>query len=113
MGAIMLFKEAVSTRCLGVHIDTAPQLDYHVSQLANSFTEKFNLLKSLYSLPRQARTDFCFGIILPSRPVAGREAGGLEPLPEVFRFELNSATKKWTFAYENGQLSMEATVSKY
>ena len=28
--------------------------------------QKLNLLKSLYFLPRQARTDFYFGVILPS-----------------------------------------------
>ena len=31
-----------------------------------SFTQKLNLLKSLYFLPRQARTDFYFGVTLPS-----------------------------------------------
>ena len=68
-----VIKEAVSSRCLGVHIDTAPQWDYHVSELAKSFTQNLNFL------PRQARTHFCFGVILPSRPVAGREARALEP----------------------------------
>ena len=28
------------------------------------------------------------------RPVAGEKQGGVEPPPEIFRFELNSATKK-------------------
>ena len=37
-----------------------------VSELTKSFTQKLNLLKSLYFLPRQARTDFYFGVILPS-----------------------------------------------
>ena len=31
-----------------------------------SFTQKLNLLKSLYFLPRQARTDLYFRVILPS-----------------------------------------------
>ena len=51
---------------LGVQIDNALKWDHHVSELAKSFTQKLNLLKSLYFLPRQARTDFYFGVILPS-----------------------------------------------
>ena len=58
--------EVVSTRCLGVQIDNALKWDRHVSGLTTSFTQKLNLLKSLYFLPRQARTDFYFGVILPS-----------------------------------------------
>ena len=59
-------EEVVSTRCLGVQIDNALKWDHHVSELAKSFTQKLNLLKSLYFLPRQARSDFYFGFILPS-----------------------------------------------
>ena len=51
----------VSTRYLGVQIDNALKWDHHVSEL----TKKLNLLKSLYFLPRQARTDFYFRVILP------------------------------------------------
>ena len=61
-----VIEEVVSTRCLGVQIDNALKWDHHVSELAKSFTQKLNLLKSLYFLPRQARTDFYFGVILPS-----------------------------------------------
>ena len=61
-----VIEEVVSTRCLGVQIDNALKWDHHVSELAKSFTKKLNLLKSLYFLPRQARTDFYFGVILPS-----------------------------------------------
>ena len=49
----------------------------------------------------------------PDRPVAGGEALGARALPEMIRFELNSATKvefcllKWT------AVNMAATVSKY
>ena len=61
-----VIEEVASTRCLGVQIDNALKWDHHVSELAKSFTQKLNLLKSLYFLPRQARTDFYFGVILPS-----------------------------------------------
>ena len=57
--------EVFSTRCLGVLIDNALKWDHHVSELAKSFKQKLNLLKSLYFLPRQARTVFYFGVILP------------------------------------------------
>ena len=59
-------KEVVSTKCFGVQTDDALKWDHHVLELAKSFTQKLNLLKSLYFLLRQARTDFYFGVILPS-----------------------------------------------
>ena len=44
----------------------------------------------------------------------GRSSGGARPPPEIFRFELNSATKKeFCLRKLNGQLPMETTVSKY
>ena len=46
------------------------------------------------------------------RPVAGGETGGARAPPEIFRFELNSATNV-EFCLLKWQLSMEATVSKY
>lgn len=58
--------EVVSARCLGVQIDNALKWDHHVSELAKSYTQKLNLLKSLYFLPIQARIDFYFKVILPS-----------------------------------------------
>ena len=54
-----VIEEVVSTRCLGVQINNALKWD-HVSELAKLFTQKLNLLQSLYFLPRQARTDFYF-----------------------------------------------------
>ena len=59
-------EEVVSTRPLGVQIDNALKWDHHLSELTKSFTQKLNLLKSLHFLPRQARTGFYFGVILPS-----------------------------------------------
>ena len=61
-----VIEEVFSTRCLGVQIDMALKWDHHVSELTKSFMQKLNLLKSLYFLPRQTRTDFYFGFILPS-----------------------------------------------
>ena len=61
-----VIEEVVSTRCLDVQIDNALKWDHHVSELAKSFTQKLNLRKSLYVLPRQTRTDFYFRVILPS-----------------------------------------------
>lgn len=58
--------EVVSARCLGVQIDNALKWDHHVPELAKSYTQKLNLLKSLYFLPIQARIDFYFKVILPS-----------------------------------------------
>ena len=58
--------EVVSSRCLGGQIDNALKWDHHVSELTKSFTQKLNLVKSLYFLPRQERTDFYFGVMLPS-----------------------------------------------
>ena len=61
-----VIEEVVSTRCLGVQIDNALKWDQHVSELAKSFTQKLNFLKSLYFVPRKERTDSYFGVILPS-----------------------------------------------
>ena len=59
-----VMKEVASTRCLGVQMDNALKWDHHESELTKSFTQKSNLIKSLYFLPRQARIDFYFGVIL-------------------------------------------------
>ena len=45
-----VIKEVVSTKCFGVQIDDALKWDHHVLELAKSFTQKLNLLKSLYFL---------------------------------------------------------------
>ena len=63
---VIVIEEVVSTRCLGVLIDNALKWDHHVLELTKSFTQKLNLLKSLYFLPRQVKTDFYFRVILPS-----------------------------------------------
>ena len=48
-------------------MDNALKWDLHVSEIAKSFTQKLNLLlKHCGFLPRKARTDFYFGVILPS-----------------------------------------------
>ena len=48
-----IIAEVVSTRCLGVQIDNAFKWDHHASELTKSFTQKLNLLKSLYFPLRQ------------------------------------------------------------
>ena len=59
-----VIEEVVSTRCLGVQINNTLKWDHHVSELTKSFTQKLNLLKPPYFLPRQAKTDFYVGVIL-------------------------------------------------
>jgi hypothetical protein len=59
-------KQVVSTRCLGLQIDRNLSWNSHVSQLILSFSQKLNLLKSLYFLPIQAKLDFYFKVVLPS-----------------------------------------------
>ena len=61
-----VIEEVVSTRCLGVQIDSALKWGHHVLELAKLFTKKLSLLKALYFLPRQTRTDFYLRVILPS-----------------------------------------------
>ena len=56
----------MSTRCVGVEIDSQLKWNIHVKELIRSFTQKPNLLRSLYFLPTKARADFYFKIILPS-----------------------------------------------
>ena len=60
-----VIKEIVSTKCFSVQTDDALKWDHHVSELAKSFTQKLNLLKSLYFLLRQARTDFYLRLFCP------------------------------------------------
>ena len=55
-----------STRCLGLQIDCNLCWNSNVSELILSFTQKLNLLKSLYFLPTNAKLDFYFKVILPS-----------------------------------------------
>lgn len=64
-------KEVVSTRCLGIQTDNAAKWDHHVLELTRLFTQKMILVKSLYFLPRRARTAFYFRVILPLLHVEG------------------------------------------
>ena len=57
--------EAKSTRCLGVEIDSDHSWNDRVKELINTFSQKLNLLRSLYFLPTTARAGFYFKIILP------------------------------------------------
>lgn len=59
-------KEVSLSECLVVVIDNQQKWDVHLSELIKSFSQKLNLLKSLYFLPRQAKIDFYFKFILPS-----------------------------------------------
>ena len=45
-------------------VDTTVYLLAPTFHHTKSFTQKSNLIKTLYFLPRQARTDFYFGVIL-------------------------------------------------
>ena len=51
---------------MGLEIDCQLNWNYHVSEIIKSFTQKLNLLKSLYFLPIKAREDFYFKVIIPS-----------------------------------------------
>ena len=55
-----------STRCLGVELDNELNWKIHVAELMKSYTQKLNLLRSLYFLPTTIRADFYIKIILPS-----------------------------------------------
>ena len=57
--------EVCSARCLGVVFDNQLKWDKHLLDLTKSFSQKLNLLRSLDFLPRQARVDFYFKVILP------------------------------------------------
>ena len=59
-------KQVEKARCLGVEIDDKLKWKSHVNGLIKSYAQKLNLLKSLHFLPTQARTDFCYKVILPS-----------------------------------------------
>ena len=59
-------KQVKITRCVGVEIDSQLKWNIHVNELIRSFTQKLNLLRSLYFLPTKVRADFYFKIILPS-----------------------------------------------
>ena len=49
-----------STRCLGVEIDSGLKWNVHVKELVKSFSQKLNLLRSLYFLPATARRELIF-----------------------------------------------------
>ena len=54
-----------STRRLGVELDNELNWKIHVAEQIKSFTQKLNLLKSLYFLPTTVRAEFYLRIILP------------------------------------------------
>ena len=58
-----------STRCLGVELDSDLNWNVHVKELIKSFTQKLNLLRSLYFLPTSARADFYFKVIYHLSPM--------------------------------------------
>ena len=73
-----------------------------------------SILIKVVSRNHRSRFDTCRKSIRfnsSSGPQQVERQGARAPL-EIFRFELNSL-QKWKFAYQNRQLSMEATVSKY
>ena len=61
-----VIEEVVPTKCLGVQIDNALKWDHHANGIGTNEVVYAEEIKSLYFLPRQARTDFYFGVILPS-----------------------------------------------
>ena len=73
--------------------------------LRSSFLEQF------YSMAEMITDDHVVLLQVQARS-RGRGRGVSSPPQEIFRLELNSATKV-EFFYYNGQVSMEAKVSKY
>ncbi|CAB4044469.1 Hypothetical predicted protein, partial [Paramuricea clavata] len=61
-----VIKQVQSTRCLGMELDDEMKWSKHVLNTIKSFSQKINLLKSLYFLPKKARIDFYNKVILPS-----------------------------------------------
>ena len=57
---------SLKLRCLGVELASDLNWNVYVKELIKSFSQKLNLLRSLYFLPTTARTDFYFKVILPS-----------------------------------------------
>ena len=55
-----------STRCSDVELDSDLNWNVHVKELIRSFTQKLNLLRSLYFLPTFVRAYFYFKVILPT-----------------------------------------------
>jgi hypothetical protein len=51
---------------LGLKIDSGLKWNLHTSELVLSFNSKLSLLKSLHFLPKQAKLDFYFKVIIPS-----------------------------------------------
>jgi hypothetical protein len=59
-------KQVHSKLSLGVKIDSGLKWNLHTSELVLSFNSKLSLLKPLYFLPKQAKLDFYFKVIIPS-----------------------------------------------
>ena len=61
-----IIKRVQSTRCLGMELDDEMKWSKHVLDLTKAFSQKINVLKSLYFLPKKVRLDFYHKVILPS-----------------------------------------------
>lgn len=61
-----VIKRVRSTRCLGMELDDEQKWSKHVLDTTKAFSQKINLLKSLYFLPKKVRLDFYHKVILPS-----------------------------------------------
>ena len=59
-------KQVSVSGCLGLEINYQLNWNYHVSEVIKAFTQKLNLLNSLYFLPKKGKEDFYFKVILPS-----------------------------------------------
>ena len=57
-----------STRCLGVEIDSDLNWNVHVKELIKSFSQKLNLLRSLYFLQLLVRVLVLVGRVFKSSP---------------------------------------------
>jgi hypothetical protein len=58
-------KRVHSKRCLGMEVDDDLKWVKHILELTQSFSQKINLLKSLYFLPTKARLDFYYKVVFP------------------------------------------------
>ena len=61
-----IIKRVQSTSCLGMELDDELKWSKHVLDLTKAFSQKINLSKSLYFLPKKVRLDFYHKVILPS-----------------------------------------------
>jgi hypothetical protein len=57
-------KHVSYSRCLGIEIDHRLKWNIHVTELVKLFSQKLNLLKSLYFLPTNERLQFYNKVVL-------------------------------------------------